>query len=143
MSEDTSIGSAFNHLVNTGQSAVVVKASDGARIFPAQYLHLQLFGEGSKPLREAGGGVWVPQADAATILEQHLDIALLRDTADRATISFSDEARAIEFYPTNRYTCDGPSNHTYFAWELSTLKPAGPNKWECLRCPAPPTRHVT
>jgi hypothetical protein len=143
INEDTSIEDAFNHLVNTGESAVVVKTSDGARVFPAQYLHLQLVGQGSKPLREAGGGLRIPQADAETILKEHLDIALLRATANRATISaFSDHGRGM-FLALNTYRCDGPPKHKYFSWELSTLTPAGPNKWECMKCTPPPKRYVT
>jgi len=55
MTEDTSIEDAFNHLVNTGKGAIVVKMTDGARIFPAQHLHLQLPGEASKVLAR---GCW-------------------------------------------------------------------------------------
>jgi hypothetical protein len=143
MNENTSIEDAFNHLVNTGESAVVVKTRDGARVFTAQSLHLQLIGEGSKPLQEAGGGFRIPQASAAAILDQHLDIALLRATADRATISaFSDHARGM-FLALNTYTCDGPPKHKYYSWDLSSLTPAGPNKWECMKCSPPPTQYVT
>lgn len=144
INEGTSIDDAFNHLVNSGESAVVVKTSDGARVFPAQHLHLQLVGGGTRALRDADGGIWAPQADAEAILQRHLDIALLEVTADRAKISVLSEQQARgTFLAVTTYRCDGPLKHKYYSWDLSTLKPAGTNKWECRKCPQPPVRYVT
>ena len=145
MTEDTSIEDAFNHLVNTGKGAIVVKMTDGARIFPAQHLHLQLPGEASKSLREAAGGLWCPESDADTILEQHLDIALLDTSSNRAKVSVLSDNAVIRgmFLALKTYTCNGPSKHKYYPWQLSSLKPAGTNRWECMNCTRPPVRYVT
>jgi hypothetical protein len=129
--EDSTIQMAYNQIIESDRSGCLVLYEDGALLYDADTLELQLSERGDLQMSEARGGRWI--ANAPTRVEDvfagNPEPVLLGIDGQRAKIGFTFDFPAA--LPRKLYRCNlDQINHTYTGQQVKAFKKVT-GGWEC------------
>jgi hypothetical protein len=130
---DTLLEDAAEQLRQSDRSGLVVLQTDGAHLYRASDIELQLPNRAKIPIKDVAGAVWVP-AESIIADMNKVNAVFLRTERGRAVVRFmSDVAYFRNSAATTRYYCNlDPANHNYSPSQVALLtKATGGVGWNC------------
>jgi hypothetical protein len=112
---DTTIADAFERVVRSGRSVVLVHTDDERHLYAAESLHAAMQSRGDIPINELTRRSEVPDLLAK-------EVELLAFDSGRARVrAFSKSMFDAMNLSVGIHTCSGTPKHSYFDWQLAQL----------------------